>query len=247
MSELERLILLGPRVPRELLRRYRMRYLAPTLLLGLAALLLFVSVFLPYWDLTLRAPQYPKGLKAQIYINRVVGDVDEIDILNHYIGMRSLKAAALLERSLSVLLIVGVALLVFAATVVHNPWAALLALPALVYPLLFLGDLYFWLRNYGMNLDPKAPLSGAIKPFIPPLFGEGKIGQFSTTAALDTGFYLAVAASVLILVGLYFHRRAYKPLLEEWEHLLREHLLRMEEGPTWAVEEETLCEEQPGR
>jgi hypothetical protein len=44
--------------------------------------------------------------------------------------------------------------------------------------------------------------------------GEGLVGQFKTIASADNGLYLATLASVLILVGLYFHRRAYKPLVE---------------------------------
>jgi hypothetical protein len=69
------------------------------------------------------------------------------------------------------------------------------------------------MRSFGMNLDKRAPLSGAIKPFVPPLLGEGKIAQFATVATWEVGLYMSIAASVLILVGLYFHRRAYKPLL----------------------------------
>jgi hypothetical protein len=89
----------------------------------------------------------------------------------------------------------------------------LLALPALLFPLIFLADLQFWLANFGQNLDPTAPLSSSIKPFVPPVLGTGKIAQFSTTAQPGVGLWLAIVASGLILVGLWFHRRAYKPLV----------------------------------
>jgi hypothetical protein len=49
---------------------------------------------------------------------------------------------------------------------------------------------------------------------VPPILGEGLVGQFKTIASADNGLYLATLASVLILIGLYFHRRAYKPLVE---------------------------------
>ncbi len=49
-----------------------------------------------------------------------------------------------------------------------------------------------------------------MKPFTPPLLGVGKVGQFSTTAGVEVGFYLAVFVVVLVMVGLYFHRRAYR-------------------------------------
>ena len=59
-------------------------YVMPTVMFMLAAMLVVVSIFLPYWTLTLHAPQYPKGLTVQLYVNRVAGDAKEIDGLNHY-------------------------------------------------------------------------------------------------------------------------------------------------------------------
>ncbi len=206
-------LIFGPRIPKELWEKERKRFLIPSLVLVAAAVLLFISIFLPYWKITLIAPQYPQGLAATMYVNRLTGDVQEIDGLNHYIGMKPLGEAAVLERTLSIFIIIGLALLIAGAVYVHSPFALFLCIPAVLYPAFFLGDLYFWMRSFGMNLDKRAPLSGAIKPFVPPLLGEGKIAQFATVATWEVGLYMSIAASVLILVGLYFHRRAYKPLL----------------------------------
>lgn len=194
-----------------------MRYRAPSLLLALAALILLVSMFFPYWKMTLLAPQYPGGLSVEVYVNRMTGDVNEIDGLNHYIGMRPLDEAAQLERSVSVAAITMLALLLLAAIFIHTKWAALLALPAVLMPYLFLADMYYWMRDFGLNLDPRAPLSGAIDPFVPPIWGEGVVGQFRTIASFQIGIYMAFLAGFLIIAGLYFHRRAYKPLVDEYE------------------------------
>lgn len=207
--------LLGPRLSAEELAHQRGRFLAPTLLLAAAAVLLLVSIFVPYWHLILKAPQYPGGLRVEAYLNRLEGDVHEIDGLNHYIGMRPLGEAASLERSLSIFAVLTIGLLVVGAIFIHNRNALWLALPAVLFPGIFLGDLYFWLRNFGSNLDPRAPLSSSIKPFIPPVLGEGRVGQFATIAVPSAGLLLATLASLLILAGLWFHRRAYKPLVEE--------------------------------
>ena len=209
--------IVGPRAPAEAREKMSLDYLLPTVFMGLAAFCLIVSIFQPYWSMTLEAPQYPNGLHIQSYINRLEGDVGEIDGLNHYIGMRPLAEAAQLERSLSVVLIAVTSLLVIATIFVHTKWAVLLALPALLFPIFFLADLGFWLRNFGQNLDPTAALSNTIEPFTPPVLGEGLIGQFRTVASAESGFYLACLASILILIGLYFHRRAYKPLVEATE------------------------------
>ena len=205
---------LGPRVPPTEWRRHRGRYLLPTALLLAAGVLLLISIFLPYWKMTLYAPQYPDNLHVEAYLNHLSGDVQEIDGLNHYIGMRPLEEAAQLERSLSIAMVGTLVLLLIAAIFIHNWWAALLALPAVLFPPFFLADLYYWLARFGQNLDPRAPLSGAIEPFTPPVLGVGKVGQFKTVAEPGIGLILATAASILVLVALYFHRRAYKPLVE---------------------------------
>jgi len=205
-------MVLGPPVPADERRRRRLRYAAPTLALTVARVALLVSIFLPYWNMTLHAPQYPEGLHVQAYVNHLTGDVAEIDGLNHYIGMRPLNEAAQLERSLSVYMIIALVLFMEAAGYLHTFWAALLALPAILFPPFFLLDLYYWLDTFGQNLDPSAPLSGAIKPFTPPVLGVGKIGQFETIARPGPGLLLATGASLVTLVGLWLHRRAYKPL-----------------------------------
>lgn len=211
-DSMERLV--GPRVPAGEMKAHRVRYWLPTLFFVAAAVLLVISILQPYWHLTLHAPQYPKGLMVTAYVNHLEGDVAEIDGLNHYIGMRPLNEAAVFERTISIYGIVVLALLIVAAVYVHNRWAALLTLPALLMPIIFLADLQYWLANFGQNLDPTAPLSSSIKPFVPPVLGEGKIAQFRTVAEPGIGLWLAVAASVVILGGLWFHRRAYKPLVE---------------------------------
>lgn len=206
--------LIGPRVPVDELRAHRLRYLTPTCIFMVARLLLLISIFLPYWHMELDAPQYPDGLFLTAYVNHLDGDVKEIDGLNHYIGMRPLGEAAAFERAASVWVVIAMTLLVEGAAFVHSRWAVILAIPAITFPLAFIADLYWWMRTFGLNLDPEAPLSAAVKPFVPTVIGEGGIGQFKTYAEFGDGYWLAVASAVLIVVGFYFHRRAYKPLAE---------------------------------
>ncbi len=211
-TTLEKMI--GPRVSRQEFRSHRMRYLLPTCLLVIAAAILATSFLQPYWKMRLEAPQYPKGLHVTAYLNRLEGDVKEIDGLNHYIGMRPLNDAATLERETSAMMVASVSLLVIGATFLHNRWAALLVLPVILFPIGFLADLHFWLANFGTHLDPHAALSSSIKPFVPPVLGTGIIGQFKTHARAGTGLWMATAASIVVLLALFLHRRAYKPLVD---------------------------------
>ncbi len=205
---------IGPRVPKDVLKKHRQRYLLPTLLFGVAAILIVISIPLPYWEMELSAPQYPKGLHITAYTNELTGDLFEINGLNHYIGMRPLEEAAQVEKSLSRIAIGALGILTLFSVFIHSKWVVLLALPAITMPIIFLADLQWWMAKFGTELDPKAPLSSAIEPFVPVVLGNGKIAQFETLALPGTGLYLAILASVLVIVGLYFHRQAYKPLVE---------------------------------
>lgn len=181
----------------------------PRLLLVIAAGLLITSISQPYWGMELKAPQYPNGLKIRLFVDHLSGNPDtrldevrEIDGLNHYIGMGSMYTAAPIERAIAVPSIVIMAVLLVVVALVRRRWITLLAVPALSFPVVFLGDLAFWLHYYGQNLDPTAPFSSSIKPFTPSIIGASTIGQFDTFAYVDVGWYLATGACVLTLVAL---------------------------------------------
>ena len=205
--------ILGPRVGPQEAVRHSLRYGTPGFLLLVARVLLLVSLFLPYWHMELQAPQYPSGLHMTAYMNTLSGDVAEIDGLNHYIGMRSLYEAAKLERTVGVFFMIAFVVMLELAAFIHTRWAALLVAPVALFPAVFLIDLHLWMRHFGLNLDPNAPLSNAVKPFVPTALGKGGIGQFVTIATPGTGLLLAVGASVVLLLALFFHRRAYLPLV----------------------------------
>lgn len=206
--------LIGPRVPEEELRSRRWRYLTPTMIFMAARVLLLVSIFFPYWNMELVAPQYPNGLYLTAYVNHLTGDVREIDGLNHYIGMRPLGEAASVEKAAAIWAVIAMFLLVEGAAFVHSKWAVLLAVPAITFPAAFYADMWYWMRTFGLNLDPEAPLSNSVRPFVPTVIGEGGIGQFRTIGEFGSGYWLAVLSAVLIIVGFVFHRRAYKPLAD---------------------------------
>lgn len=206
--------ILGPRIPAEELQTRLGRYALPTVTLSLARIALLCSLFFPYWHMKLDAPQYPKGLYLNAYVNRLEGHVREINSLNHYIGMRPLEQAATLEKATAVWAIIAMVLLVEGATYVHSKWAVLFVLPAVLFPAGFLVDLHLWMSHFGQNLDPKAPLSSSVKPFTPPILGVGVIGQFKTIAWMGWGLWLAWSAAAMSLLALLFHYLAYKPLYE---------------------------------
>ncbi|HLN60859.1 MAG TPA: hypothetical protein VK464_04845 [Symbiobacteriaceae bacterium] len=176
------------------------------------ALLFVLSLGRPWWGMVMYAPQYPQGLVTITTLQRMSGDVAEIDELNHYIGMMRLDEAARLERTAAPYLVWAFAALAVGAALVPKRWVAwLLRLPMLSFPVVFLADLKFWLWYAGNHLDPKAALSSTIKGFTPVLLGEGKIAQFRTQAWLEPGFWWAVAgAAAVVLAGCLLRQRRPK-------------------------------------
>lgn len=173
----------------------------------LAAIGLYaVSYFLPYWQITLYAPQYPDSLSVQIFLDHLEGDVREIDGLNHYIGMRPLGEAAVVERAISHWAITGICVLMLLYSFIPCArFSWLLVIPAVGFPIGFAADSFYWLYEFGNNLDETAPIN--IDPFTPTLLGEGEVGQFSTGAFPQLGFYLAVAGALLAIAAVWWARR----------------------------------------
>lgn len=179
------------------------------LVIGLA----FVAVLLwglsftqPWWQFYLFAPQYPDGLVLDISLTGVGGDAREVNMLNHYIGMKSLDEAAALERQLAVYGIASVALVAAALSfLVGRRWNWLVVVPGLLFPLGFVVDSMWWLYHFGHTLDPRAPLQ--VPAFTPAFLGWGKIGQFETYAMPLAGFWLCLAALGVMVVAMVLRYR----------------------------------------
>ncbi len=171
-----------------------------TVLVFLGAGVLLSSFWFPYWSLNLQAPQYPEGLKIHVYMDHVEGDVREVDILNHYVGMRSLEDAAKFERQFAwyglILLVLGAVLVIPMSRKIYKVFY----LPPLLFIGGFIGDLFYWLYQAGHDLNPDAPVN--INPFTPTLLGKGEVGQFKTFAFFSTGFWIAILGIVIIFYAL---------------------------------------------
>ncbi|MCA9556223.1 MAG: hypothetical protein KC933_39730 [Myxococcales bacterium] len=176
-------------------RRYLVLALA-----AIAVALYAAAYFQPMWGWYLSAPQYPKGLVMSVYLDKVTGDVTEINILNHYIGMKKLDEAAELERALAVYGVCGIGLM--AMLMVFFPgkrYAKYFTLPAFLFPVVFLGMMYMWMYRFGHELSPEAPVT--VPPFTPTLTGHGQIGNFHTLGLPGPGFYMILGAALAVALA----------------------------------------------
>jgi hypothetical protein len=180
--------------------------LAARLMLLVAAILLVASYFFPLWNLTMFAPQYPEGLRLDIYSYTLVGgnngqDVKEINVLNHYIGMQDLVNESFTEFKWMPFVIGALALLILRA-MVHGSVAALVDATMLF---VYFGVFSLWsfgykLYRYGHDLDPAAAVQ--VPPFMPPMFGYQQIANFEVYSYPRAASYAMAAAAVLLVTAL---------------------------------------------
>jgi hypothetical protein len=179
--------------------------LGPRLLLVASAVLLTVTLVLPLWNMTMFAPQYPDGLRLDIYTQRLQGankgqDLKEINLLNHYIGMRDLTDEDFTEFKWMPFAIGVIALLCLRAAVHGNMAALVDAAVLFVYFGLFsLWSFGYKLYMYGHQLAPTAPVK--VDPFMPPMFGYQKLANFEVYSYPAVGTYTMAATGLLLLVA----------------------------------------------
>jgi hypothetical protein len=177
------------------------------LVLVLLVLPLLLSFAFPLWQIHMKAPQYPKGLTMDIYSHQLVGgndghDIQEINVLNHYIGMKSITRDELRDLDWMPFALVAMAMLALRAALLGNIRTMIdLSMIAFYVSVVAFGRFVWMLYEFGHSLDPKAPVR--VEPFMPVVIGEAKVANFVTHSmphlgsALIGAFTLGVWAITL--------------------------------------------------
>ena len=149
----------------------------------LAAASLLTLFLFPMWKIILYAPQYPDGVEMHIWINKISGTspgtLQNVNILNHYVGMKFIEPDSIPELKYFQYIILGMVLLGFIAAM-SNRKGLFLAWSILLVVICILGmyDFYLWEYDYGHNLSATAPIKIPDASFQPPLFGSKVILNF---------------------------------------------------------------------
>lgn len=168
-------------------------------ILVLASLAMLGSYFFPLWRIDLWAPQYPEGLALNIWHNKLAGDVDIINGLNHYIGMAHLEQESFPEFQILGYLIAGfVALGLFVALVGKRHWLIGYLGVMLLAGAFALADFYRWGYQYGHNLDPSAAIKIPNMSYQPPILGYKALLNFGAYSMPDTGGWLFIGAGLVV-------------------------------------------------
>ena len=177
-----------------------------------AALLLIPAVMLPLYNMTLYSNQFPDGLNLSIYSYTLAGhhtaerdDLREINTLNHYIGMRPLLESDFSEFKW-IPLALGIFFILILRAIVIGKMSKLVDLVAMFgyFGGFSLWSFYHRLYQYGHNLDPTAAVK--VPPFMPPVFGEQQLANFTVYNYPGAGSYFLMFAIVLLGVAVFLSR-----------------------------------------
>jgi hypothetical protein len=182
-------------------------------LIIVGVLLLIPVYFLPLYEMTLVATQFPDGLLLDIYAYKLEGgktaardDLREINTLNHYIGMRPLLESDFSELKWIPLAIGAFALFALRAVVLGKMSKLIDVVVLFIYFGLFSAwSFYHRLHEYGHNLDPTAAMK--VTPFTPPLIGTHQIANFTVSNFPGAGSYLMVAFALCLLLAVWHSTR----------------------------------------
>jgi hypothetical protein len=193
------------------------RFLDQPLSIGARALLLagimslMIGAALPVWRIELVAPQYAEGLSLEMYAYKIVAgndgnDLQEINLLNHYIGMKPIAQADFVEMRWIPFAIGAFVLLGLRAAVLGRIGNLVDLLVMFVYFSAFsLGTFAYRLYTYGHDLDPKAPMR--IEPFMPILVGEQQIANFVQSSWPLAGSFLLAMFVPAVLGAIWLSRK----------------------------------------
>src|SRR5690349_22970680 len=171
-----------------------------------ASALLLVLYVTPLWRIQLHAPQYPEGLGLRIWVNQITGmkpnDLNSINGLNHYIGMRAIDPAsfpelAYMPKLLAAAIVAGLLVALVGRRPLLYAWSVLFTLGAVAG----LGDFYKWGYEYGHRLDPHAAIKVPGMSYQPPVIGSKQLLNFHATSWPGVGGWAAIASLAIVLAA----------------------------------------------
>lgn len=182
--------------------------------IAVAALLLLTVYVMPLWRIELQAPQYPEGLGLQIWANQIRGigpnDLQNINGLNHYIGMARIEPGAFAELRYMPWIVAG--LIVFGLATAVTGSRKLLFAYALTFVLVSVAGLYDfwkWEYDYGHNLDPTAAIQVPGMTYQPPLIGgKALLNFYASSWPGPAGIAAMVSAAIVAIAAILAWRGA---------------------------------------
>lgn len=172
---------------------------------------LIISIFVPLWAIYLEAPQYPEGLGMFLHANKITGDYEIINGLNHYIGMKEIHQEDFWEFKILPYALGFFAALAFLTVFLNNKkWLYFFAALFLIFGVAFMVDFYLWEYDYGHNLNPNAAIVVPGMSYQPPLFGFKQLLNFGAYSYPDIGGWIMFGVGIILVVLSYLEIKSSK-------------------------------------
>lgn len=184
----------------------------------IGSLLLISLFFLPLWNITLEAPQYPDAIGMNIYINKFTGagdnDIKNINIMNHYVGMKEIPEQipefGLFPYFVAGMIILGVIFSLIGNRKLYMVWFAMMV----ILGSLAMYDFYLWEYEYGHDLKENAAIKftdkdGEPMTYQPPLIGAKTILNFRAISLPRVGAYLLLFGMILSLLAFFEGKKEF--------------------------------------
>ncbi len=182
--------------------------------MALCAAALTAAIFVPLWRIELAAPQYPEGLFLLIYPNKLGGNVDIVNGLNHYIGMKTLHADDFIEFTILPYIIGFFALLALLVSIIAKPkWLNWFFILFVCFGIFAMIDFWRWEYNYGHELNPEAAIVVPGMSYQPPLIGFKQLLNFGAYSIPDTGGWIFIAVGLISIFCIRLNWKKNKKLL----------------------------------
>ncbi len=170
------------------------------MVLFLCAILLIIVLFVPMWSIELNAPQYPEGLGLSIYANKLGGNIDIINGLNHYIGMKTLHEKDFVEFIVLPYCIVFFSIFcLVVAIVARKKLLYALLIVFISFGMIAMADFWRWEYNYGHELNPDAAIKVPGMSYQPPLIGYKQLLNFGAYSVPDIGGWIFIMVGIMLL------------------------------------------------
>ena len=181
------------------------------IILVISSILLIASLFVPIWQIDLDAPQYPEGLNMKIYANKVGGDVDIINGLNHYIGMKTIHNDDFVEFKVLPYIVSFFALFAFLVAIIGRKKVLYLLLTMFIlFGILAMYDFWKWEYDYGHNLNPDAAIIVPGMTYQPPLIGFKQLLNFGAYSIPDIGGWLFIGSGFCMVLASLIELNVFK-------------------------------------
>ena len=171
------------------------------ILLIICGIALIISIFVPLWAIYLEAPQYPEGLGMFLHANKITGDYEIINGLNHYIGMKTIHQEDFWDFKILPYALGFFAVLCFIAAFLNKrKWLYILAALFVIFGIAFMVDFWLWEYDYGHNLDPNAAIVVPGMSYQPPLIGFKQLLNFGAYSYPDIGGWIMFGVAIILLI-----------------------------------------------